>query len=116
MHNFFPLLKSLKSQPLRSMRSYHKTISKILFSVINFNIIIIIIIVIIIMFVFKNKEFFGIHHSVSYSRTGGGLVAAYPGWTKHHSRLQGRYRGFDSFNKLPNYTKKKRRYQNIKSK
>lgn len=57
------------------------------------------------IFVFKNKDFFHIHDTVSYSRTGGGLVAAYPKWKKHHSRLQARYRGFEIFNKLPNYVR-----------
>jgi len=54
-------------------------------------------------FVFKNKGLFQVHDSMTYSRTGGGTVAAYPKWMKHHSRIQARYRGFELFNKLPNF-------------
>ena len=48
------------------------------------------------MFV-KNKTHFHIHDSGLYSRFGGGLVAAHPGWRKHHSRLQVRYIGTETF-------------------
>jgi len=52
------------------------------------------------LFVAKNKDAFLVHNTVTYSRTGGGLVSAYPGWRKHHSRMQARYRGYEIFNKL----------------
>jgi len=57
------------------------------------------------MFVFKNKGLFHITDSHSKSRFSGGLVAAYPGWRKHHSRLQARYMGTENFNKLSKQTR-----------
>ena len=39
------------------------------------------------LFVSKNKDYFHIYDSVSYSRTGGASVAVYPKRKKYHSRL-----------------------------
>jgi len=66
------------------------------------------------MFVFKNKNSFQIHNTVTYSRTGGGLVSAYPGWKKHHSRLQGRYQGYKLFNKLHRNLRNEKRLSTFK--
>lgn len=55
------------------------------------------------MFVFKHKIDFGIHSSVSFTCTGGGPVALYPGWKKDHSLIQLRYKGYEIFGKLPAY-------------
>ena len=57
------------------------------------------------MSVFKNEGLFHIYDSESKSRFSGGLVAAYPGWREHHSRLQARYMGTENFNKLSKQTK-----------
>ena len=69
----------------------------------------------ILIFVFKNKGIFQIHDSVSYSKTGGGVVAAYPRWKKHHSRIQARYRGFELFNRLPNYVRREKSQSKFKN-
>ena len=61
------------------------------------------------MFVFKNKTHFYIHDSGLNLKFGGGLVAAYPGWRKHHSRLQARYIGTETFNRLPQLTRNKQK-------
>ena len=55
----------------------------------------------VLLFVFRNKNEFNIKESVSITRTGGGMVATYQDWVKHHSRLQLGYRGCEIFNTLP---------------
>ena len=66
------------------------------------------------MFIFKHKGDFQIHDTVSYTRTGGGVVAAYPGYTKHHSRIQLCYKGYEIFNKLPSHCRNENRIATYK--
>ena len=62
------------------------------------------------MFVFKNKALFHIHGSGLRSRFGGGLIAARPGWRKHHAILQAKYMGTVTFySSLPQLTRKKQK-------
>ena len=55
------------------------------------------------MFVFKNKEAFRVHDTLSATRTGGGMMAGDPKMVKYDSRIQARYQGFKIFNRLPSY-------------
>jgi hypothetical protein len=66
------------------------------------------------MFIFKNKQLFEVCDSVSYTRSGGSYTSRYPGWRKHHSRIQLRYKGFEIFNKLPAYTRNEIRLSGFK--
>jgi hypothetical protein len=43
------------------------------------------------------------------------MVAAYPGWRKHHSRIQARYKGFEQFNKLPPFIREEKRISVFKN-
>jgi len=53
------------------------------------------------MFVYKNKNWFGLHESGGITRTAGTILAILPHWDKSHSRMQAAYQGSELFNELP---------------
>jgi len=66
------------------------------------------------LFVFSNKELFQICDTIAYTRTGGGPVAKFPKFVKHHSRIQARYQGTSLYNKLFNHARKAKKIADFK--
>ena len=61
------------------------------------------------MFLFKNKSLFGLHNTELRTRSHGAEAASDPNWRKEHARLQGRYQGYQIFNKLPLMTRNEKK-------
>ena len=66
------------------------------------------------MFLFNNKGFFGLHNTELKTRLSKTETANYPGWKKEHSRMQGRYQGYQIFNKLPEMCRGEKRIGTFK--
>jgi len=66
------------------------------------------------MFLFKNKGFFELRNTKLSTRLSKTEMAVYPGWKKEHARMQGRYQGFQIFNRLPQVCRGEKRINAFK--